>query len=694
MRGSISLGGYALAKRVLGFFLFICIALCINGVRISANYDLASNLPTGANILQVLCHPGFDGDDTNELLVLAEVHGVWTIHLLDATSNGYDSMYQADLGPADYLRSERIGETYSPLGTAEINGDGLMDFWVAMASAERSRGELRVYMTAGGTYRSVAEVNADYDIQFANYQSEWVIHSIDREPKAETLRLRSFVWERESERFIAEDEDYRISIEDYRRFSYQRKRPQLFSGKNRNGKLKSRWCQSLLLKRDIPRGRAVLEALLPNKAYLLDFLPGQDLDSDVDIEYLVAYINPDASDVRKVYLNTAVADWSVTDQRYMLKPLEGTFYGLARSAQGNFYQPIYLLKGNGLSHPIVVGNSEPDKPMIELMVFSNNGTNIARVDTFQANYSMQFKEHAANDGFYYQAILGNLTKDGKISVALKRSAPNNDEGACDPFSNEKEMVLTLGDFHRSFPAFEETEWISGGYETSILRTHYKEISAFNGPLPESQKVRTTPEEYLKRNSTALRIRDYWSEDFNNDGVTEALVLAKTDKSVWPPLYRLGYLRPVGDQLEVLPLGTPFQPSDQQPESGIYLMDISGDRTREIITIRHGINPETLRRGVNVEILGFQTNQWIRLHAREIWYDDLRLYTSSAGIHLIGFLAQSQRKTQGTVYEFLWRSEGFHLEKKISVAGFDAYLRKVGAEKSDLTKDNSAVIPMW
>lgn len=659
----------------------------------SAKYDLAECLPPGATILQVLTHAAFDTDASNELLVLVEEYGYWSVFLIDVSSNGYQILFQTSLGPADYLRKERVGEMLAPLAIGDINGDGLMDFWVGFFSPEYYRSELRIYISSNGTYRNVAEVSADYDIQFVNYEGEWVIHSIDKEYDLESLRLHSFVWIRELEQFVPENEGFQLSMDEYSYFSHYRLRPQLFSGRNPEGKLRLRWCRTLLTGRETPHGRSALTKLLPEKAYLLDYIADQALDDDVDTEYLLAYLMPDSEDERKVRLHAAVADWSSEEKRYNLIPLEESFYGLARSAEGNVYQPIYLLNCNGLSHPVIVGNAQPDKPLIHAMIFANEDTEYKLIDAFQANYSLQLKERASSEGIYLQAILGNLGKDGRIHIEVKQSNSIDIEGICQPFSLEKSMVMTVREFRRAYPFFEKTEWISGGYDAPILKTNHREIPAFMGLLPDSQNYRTKPEEYLSRFATGLKLRSFWVEDFNNDGILEAVVLIRTEASAWPPYYRAGYLRPYGDQLEIVPLGPPFQPGDEKPESGVYLVDIDGDRQREIIMIRRGTNPETLRRGINLEVLGFINNQWMRMHAREIWYDDLRLHGNPGNLRLSGFLAQSARRTHGTVYSFLWQNEGFRLEKKIPVNSFESYLRNEESAKEDflITHD---VIRMW
>jgi hypothetical protein len=686
--GNYSLGGMKVAVKRWRRLLLLLFLGALVSINTHAGFDLYHTIPEGSRILQVVTDIGFDNDAGEELLVLTETAGLWKVFLLNVTVNGYEALFSQDVGRANYFYPKGQSQHYSVLHSGDINSDGVADFWLTYYSVDHGLGCIQLLCSSKTGFHKAAEVYADYAVQLANYQGEWVIHEINKDPFEDIVKLRSYFLKKD--KFELEEQEYQLTLGDYQRFAERRWRPRLFRGRNSSKHLQPDWCRSFVQFAQIPHGRNALINILPEKAYLLDFIPDQALDLDTDIEYLLAYLLPDPEDPRQVRLHAGVADWVKEERKYALKSLPGSFYGLARHGEGDFYQPIYLLRGNGLSHPMIVGNAAPDKPLIELKLFANDGMEIKLAKSLQAGFYLQFIEHAGMDGFYYRAVTAGMAKDGRVQVAGYKSIPESFLGACVDFEQEKDALMSLSDFKREFYTSEETDWIIGGYESPILKTNYSRLDPFMGELPDPQRYNGDVESYLARYVSALKVRSWWTEDFNDDGNAEVLSLFKTNHRDWPPVYRLGYLRFNGAKAEIYPVGPYVQPDELSPAAGAYLYDIDGDKVRELVFLNRGTNPETQRPGVNLELYRFVNGSWARSYAKDIWYDDLRLLAGPEGLELSGFVLNAARKPQGIVYEFIWKNNGFHLAKKVSVVSYDVYLRRMDPGKTSiLTAGGSA-----
>lgn len=648
---------------------------------VQAGHDLAASLPQGAKILQIITDRNFDTDANDELLVLAAVDKIWQIILLDNEASGYVPVFHMDLGEAELFTPGYGKEPYAVLQVGDVNADGITDFWMVYNSKERKKGQLQVFVSAQGTFRNAAEVQADYDLRFVNYQGDLVILQVDRLADQDAVMLQSHLWKQD--RFEFDPQSYKISVEDYRKLTRNRWRPQLFSGRTGPNPSTYRWGSDLLRYADRPFGRTAITALLPEKAYLLDFISDAALDLDTDTEYLIAYLLPDPANARRVLLKAAVADWDPDQKAYRRMDLDIENYGLARHPEGKFYRPLYLLRGNGLSHVMVLGNAAPDKPLIQLAIFNNSGQGFKKAATFQGNLFVQLIQHVAGDGEYLQAVTADLAKDGRVAVKIAKAIPEGEFGACGVFTEERWQTLSVRDFKREFYSSEETEWVAGGYETPLLATNHVKYSGFTGMLPEAFGFKGSVEEYIFKHLADLRIRSWRAADYDNDSNIEVLALLKVDDQSWPPVYRLGYFYTNGLLVMANLVGPSIRPDERQPQTGVYLADIGKDKQREVVIVARDMNPETHREGIHLEIRRLVNGTWISINPWEIWYDDFRLFSTAQGSELVGFILNAHHKPQGTVYEFIWKDGAFRLTKKQAVTSFENYLRNSRAGQVDL-----------
>lgn len=657
-----------------------------------AGNDLSASLPQGAKILQIIAEPNLDADTGEELLTLVETGNAWQVYILKNTDNGYAPIFQLDLGEAEPFVPGYTNVPYTVMQTGDINGDGVADFWLVYYSKTRSAGVLQVYTSSNGSFRNVADVGAEYDLRFTNYQGDLVIHDVNRIPNSDNLTLQSSLWKQD--RFVRDEQPYTIIAKDYPVYARNRWRPQLFPGKNGPNPTAFRWCNEMLRLADQPQGRTAISSLLPEKAHLLDFIPDQALDLDTETEYIVAYLVPDPEDARWVLMKVAIADWDPVQRRYGLIPLDVVLYGLARHPEGNFYQPLHLLRGNGVDHLIVLGNAAPDKPLLQLKIFSNTGKGFIDSATFQANLFMQLFDRVAADGELFRVAAADLTKDGRVSVRVAKAAPSGEFGACGIFQNDPDRLMNPRDFKREFYSSEETEWIAGGYETPFLSTNHGRYSAVAGILPDAVGFKGNVEDYVIKHLADLRIRSWDAEDFDGDTAPEVLALMKTEDQAWPPVYRLGYFFSNGLQIAAVFVGPNIRPDERAPATGVYLNDIGKDKQKELIIIAREPNPETHREGIHLDIRRLLNGSWISVHPKEIWYDDLRMFSNGQGsAELAGFVLDPNHKPQGTVYEFIWKDGMFRLQKKLPVPGFDVYLRKNRGNQQDLLAPSAGTVKL-
>jgi hypothetical protein len=687
-------------------------------VNVEAGINLTDYLPAGARIVQAITDPAFDRDPKDEILLLVEQGMSRWVCLLDPSAYGYSQIYRVDLGRAGYFRRKGSEEYYTLMQTGDVNADGITDFWLVF-SPDGKQGEIQVHVSQGGIFRKVAEVRADVDLQFVNYRGEWVIHEVNLEPDQDRtvpedqelglglspdngqgtveetdqetgwfFRVKSHVFQ--DGRFVSEDQEYRFSAGDYWLFAEARWRPQIFKGREESGQLKYRFGESMIPLM-IPKGRAALEALLPSKAFLLDYLPDAALDLDTDVEYLLAYLVPDPADERRVLLQAGIADWSHEQRAYQLTLLDCKNYGLGRYPEGRFYQPIYLVQGEGLSHPVVVGNAAADKPMLQLTAYANTGEGFVEAASIQANYYLWMTENVGPEGLYYRVIAADLQRNGLVTVRPFVAKADGSFGGYGFFAPENGTAMSLREFKRSYYRSEETEWTSQGYETPILRTNPEKVPAFNGVLPDTEKGVVDVEDYIAKHMAALRIRSWFAGDLNRDGAMDHLALFRTDHQGWPPQYRLGYFSQGGGQLHLQPIGAPLKLGEGNPATGVYFvdLDLNEENGRELVLVRRGLHQQTGRQRVNVEFYRLTNGSWVRLHTGEVWYDEFQLFKSSAGVELAGFQLDAAGKSHGQVYEFTWRDGWFHLQKKVPVLSFQTYLSRIQG-KTPLLQPGEAV----
>ncbi|HEX2955118.1 MAG TPA: hypothetical protein VHR47_14215 [Bacillota bacterium] len=608
-----------MGKRFLGFLLILGFCGCLIPLTAYAGNDLSASLPQGAKILQVIADPGLDSDPKDELLVLVSVDKEWQAILLDNEDNGYTPVYQVNLGNAGLFTPGYTSEPYAVLQVGDVNGDGITDFWMVYQSMEHNKGELQVFASANGTFRNVLDVQADYDIRFVNYEGDLAIHQVDRLADNGSVMLKSFLWKQD--RFDFDPQSYKITTKDYLLLARNRWRPQLFSGRKGPNPTNYRWGSDLIRFAERPLGRTAITALLPEKAYLLDFLSDPALDLDTDTEYLVAYLVPDPTDSRRVFLKAGVVDWDLDKKQYQLVQLDVQDYGLARHPEGNFYRPLYLLRGNGLSHVMILGNAASDKPLIQLTIFNNSGKGFTKAATFQGSLFAQLTQQVGSDGEYYKAVTAD-SKDGRVTVKTAKATPEGEFGACGAFRDGTPITLSIRDFKREFYSSEETEWIIGGYETPLLSTMHARYTGFTGMLPEAFGFKGNVEDYVFKHLADLRVRSWRAEDFDGDGSLEVLALLKVEDQSWPPVYRLGYFYTNGLLVMANLVGPSIKPDERLPLTGAYLADIGRDKQREVIIVARDTNPETRREGVHLEIRKLVNGTWISINPREIWYDEL------------------------------------------------------------------------
>lgn len=141
--------------------------------------ELGDFLPRGAKIVQIISDARFDHDDDVEYLVLYSLQGRFGLILLDRGNNQrYSVIFQKNLGDGSPKTEGRasFGDTaytYRILQNADLDGDGILEFWTIFQPADSPAAEMTMYKFRNQHYSQMFSVRAGYDLQFIDYQGNW-----------------------------------------------------------------------------------------------------------------------------------------------------------------------------------------------------------------------------------------------------------------------------------------------------------------------------------------------------------------------------------------------------------------------------------------------------------------------------------------------------------------------------------------
>ncbi|HEY8392977.1 MAG TPA: hypothetical protein VIL83_09665 [Capillibacterium sp.] len=680
--------------------IFLIIIMLLSPLTAEANSDLLNYLPLGANIIQCFALTDFDLDTDTEYLVLYALQDNYAVTLLDLIDGRYQGIYYVNLGKGNSKTGGKVkmGETgysYRILQIDDLDADGVLEFWTLFQPEGSGFAELTMYKYKNNCYQAVFTARGQYDLQFMDYEGEFVVHEVNYltgKSDSSLLTINSRVWDLRDHQLKEGEDVYQLTREDYRHFARSRRRPKLFGPEAKKERTVLCWGNALNKLAEIPVGERAILPLLPSNANLLEWESDPALDDDVDEEYVFTYLVPDAGSPSKIRIQAAMADWDFERSRYRLVPLPFQAYGRARDQEGYLYKSVYILHGNGLNHLAFLGNGA-ELSSLKFSILNNNGLFMEEAAVFNANWHLQFLECYQNQVLSYRVITADLDKETLlVNVKTFESFP---EGAYDEFGDflpRGEEILTTKNYKKAYYHIEEPVWSRGGYEYLLFQTFHETIDPFANRLPGASFAGSI-DDYIFKYLTPFRIHHWAVQDLDKNGTEEALLLLRTDQDLWGwPQYRVGLLRQEnGFQLEEL--GPAFNDlGEGDPPSGVYLADFIESQEMEIIFLQRQYDVKTRSRKLRLEIYAKQGPAWKRVHDIDFVYDDLRLCALDGEVWLFGFARDGQNNGEGAVYAFHWRNGRFNYEYKKSAPRLETFLATLSPRRTDFLSPQYMVIP--
>lgn len=677
------------------FALFLLLIPAFYSTGRAAVGNLSDFLPRGAKIVQVIADTAFNEDAEVEYLVLYSLRDTFGLVLLDhRAQNRYTMVYHKNLGEGALETEGRMqfadtAYTYSILQAADLDGDGLLEFWTLFQPKDSSQAQLDVYKYRNQHYSQALSAWGDYDIQFFDYQGELVVHEASRRESGE-VAIRSKVWNPRTGEVSVSDTVWLMSPRDYLAFARSRWRPKLFG--EETGAITYCWGDALNVFNEIPRGERAVNPLLPENAYLLEIVADTAFNMFIEESYVFTYQVPDVNDPRRVLLLAAQADWDFERACYQVTPLPFQAYGLARGPEGNLYRSLYVLPGYGLKHLALLGNGER-LSSLKLVILNNNGLFFEEAAVFDSTFHLQLLERFsfADFGYHYEVITADR-EDGLVRTRRWRSDP---EGVYEEILHfdllSEETFEHPRDYKRLYYRVEEPVWSLEGYEELLLRSlNRKEIDPFI-QIPEPDYAGRL-DDYIFKYMTPFRIHQWVFWEADGCATEEALLLIRADRVFWPPTYRLGFLYK-DEKITFESLGPlSLTIGEGNPLSGVYRADITGDGKDELLILNREYDLQAGKTWTYLEILEKDGFQWRRVSNRVLQYDDLRLYKIDGKIWLFGYLRGEAGIIENAVYPFVWENNRFVYQQKENVTDFYTYLNGLSGEKEDLFGEEQRLFP--
>ena len=692
------------ARGSLIVLLLLFFSFNADGFSGAAVGELGNFLPRGAKIIQVISDARFDLDDDLEYLVLYSLRDRFGLILLDRGNNRrYSVIFQKNLGDGNPKTEGRAGfgdtaYTYRILQNADLDRDGVLEFWTVFQPADSPFAEMTMYKFWNQHFSQMFSVRASYDLQFFDYRGKLVIHEVNGPERGE-VTLQSKIWDPRTNKLEVVDTSYRMTQKEYLAFARSRRRPCLFSSAGATGDgildqdIEYCWGESLNILQEIPQGEKAISALLPENAFLLEMVSDPAFNPYIEESYVLTYQVPDKTNSRRVLLLAALATWDFENARYQLTPLPFQAYGLARDPEGNLYKSIYILPGNAFNHLALLGNGER-LSSLKLVILNNNGLFFEEAAVFNSSFHLQFIERFSfvDFGYHYEVITADRDSN-KVNIKKWQAVP---EGVYDEIGRfelvSEESYQSAREYKSVYYRVEEPVWLREGYEQLIFRSfHRPRLTPFAGGIPEPD-FGGRLDEYIFKYMTPLRIHQwvFWED---REGSEEALLLLRTGQAFWPPAYSLGFLYRHEDGISLDTFGpSSLVVGDGNPLSGVYLVDITGDGRCELLILSREYDLQAGKNWLHLSIMEKQGQKWRRIHDRDIQYDDLRLYTIGDEIWLFGYLRGEPGVVENAVYPFIWEDGRFNYQQKAVVDNFSLYLEGLPEEKTDLLGEEFLLFP--
>lgn len=665
---------------------------------VKAGWELTDYFPLGSKIVQIITDAAFDQDDQVEYLCLYSLQGRLGVMLLDQSSQGYSLVFHKTLGVGNPETEGRVtfadtAYTYRILQVADLDGDGILEFWTLFHPDKSDKVEMTLYKFKNHSYYQVFSFDGQYDLEFIDYQGELVIHGVFKSSDGEEglLEIKSAVWDFMRGGLSIGEERYQISRQDYLSYARSRWRPQFFNSDQGDEVITHRWGNALNRLEEIPGERAIASLLPANTLSIVETISDPALDRDVEEEFIVTYLVPDAHDSRKVLMKAALINWDFERCQYSMTPLPFEAYGLARDPESNFYRTAYIIPGSGLNHLAFLGNGER-LSSLKLTILNNTGLFFEKAAEFNGSYHLQFFEDYTRDGLSYRVVTADVEPNGRIKAKTWVALPEKIYEGLGDFKVVHEKIGSSREYKQVYYRVEEPVWTNNGYEYFLLRTNHRKTEAFASPLPQGD-FQGSLDDYIFKYMTPLRIHHWALEDFDRDSVKEALVLIRTDGDIWawPPQYRLAMLTRE-DQLKLKGIGHyPLQVGEGNPVSGVYQADITGDGLNEILILTREYNKEVKKNQVFLEIMTRNHVSWVRAHNGDISYDDLRLFQIKGEFWLFGFVNDPGYEER-VVYKFLWENGRFSFQSKEKVVNFLSFLERLPKDKVPILSEEFRIFP--
>lgn len=663
------------------------------------SWDLTDFFPLGANLVQIIPSPNFDYDDEVEYLCLYSLEGRLGVTLLDRKEDGrYVAVFHKTLGKGDPRTGGRVrfadtSYTYRILQVADLNGNGVLEFWTLFQPENSPRAEMAMYKYENRSYFQAFVFHGQYDLQFIDYDGELIIHGVfakDNEDGRgeEVLEIKSATWDYRRNQLLESREGYQISKKDYLSYARCRWRPKFFSQEKKTKDFLWSWGNSKNKVEEIPLGERAIKPLLPaNTLSIVEIISDSAFDQDIDEEHIVTYLVPDDTDDRRVLMLAALVDWDFERSQYQLVPLPFKAYGLARDPEGYFFRTVYVIPGNGLKHLALLGNGER-LSSLTLSILNNNGFFFEEAEVFSSTYHLQFLENYTLRGVGYEMVTADLQADGRIKVTVRTAVPEGAYAKIGPFQQSLEEVISCRDYKRLYYRGEEPILTTEGYEWQLLSTNHPEINPFSLQAPETD-YQGRLDDYIFKYMTPFRIHQWYVKDLDQDEIEEALLLIRIDKDywAWPPKYRLGLLFR-DEKLRLESIGYyPLQIGDGNPVNGVYFADLTGDGQNELIIFTRGFNLETNKNQVYLEILKKEGGFWKKIR-KGAWYDDQRIYKIGDELWLYGYDGAEK-----AVYGLIWKGGRFSYQEKEITQNFSTFLWDLPEEKIDFLSEEYRIFPL-
>ncbi|HEY8345588.1 MAG TPA: hypothetical protein VIL66_10410 [Bacillota bacterium] len=685
-------------------FYFLCLTAILLTTAflslpsIEAGWELTDYFPLGSKIVQIIADAAFDRDEQVEYLCLYSLQGRLGVMLLDQTPQGYSLVFHKTLGVGNPETEGRVAfadtaYTYRILQAADLDRDGILEFWTLFHPEKSDKVEMTLYKFKNHSYYQVFSVDGQYDLQFIDYEGELVIHGVFLPSGEEKglLEIKSAVWDFMRDGLEVGEERYQISRQDYLSYARSRWRPQFFTSDGGEKVITYRWGNALNKLEEIPGERAIASLLPTNTLSIVEIISDPALDRDVEEEFVVTYLVPDAKDTRKVLMKAALINWDFEGCQYSMTPLPFEAYGLARDPEGNFYRTSYIIPGNGLNHLAFLGNGER-LSSLKLTILNNTGLFFEKAAEFNGSYHLQFFEDYTREGLSYRVVTADVEPNGRIKVKTWVALPEKTYHGLGGFKVVEEEVCSSRQYKQAFYRVEEPVWTSNGYEYFLLRTNHRRADVFSSTIPQ-RDFQGNLADYIFKYMTPLRIHHWSLQDLDQDGLQEALVLIRIDEDIWtwPPKYRLAMLTK-DDQLQLKGIGHyPLQIGDGNPVSGVYQADITGDGRNELLILTREYHKEQKRNQVFLEIITKDQVSWVKAHNSDISYDDLRLFQINGEFWLFGFVNDPNYKER-VVYKFVWKDGRFSYKSKEKVVNFLSFLETLPEGKVSVFSESFRIFP--